>query len=256
MVIVTNQQRHRLTVGTGLVLVPFLLILLIASVHGQQTGQQQRGEGQRPDREGLKDKKAPEGQGQQRRGEGDRPGIRGIITKHDKKKQSITVVQRRDAGTKVFNFSIANKDIRVTGLVKKLADLRTGIQVVVIVSEDNDVLSIDTGPARRRRGSRIERIFAAYDKNGNQKVEFKEWIGMKEGKFNAARTALEKKRFDKVDTDRNGSLSLPEFIRWRTPNRPAAKEGNRQRGPRDGEADRKRGPRDGENKAKKRSQEG
>ncbi len=231
--IANKNLKHRLTLGTCLLMLLLILVLPLALVQGQQEGPKKA------------DGKPREAQAQRKGGDREQPGIRGTITKLDLKKGTITVVRRSDGGTKVYNWSIADKNIRVTGVVRKVSDLRVRLQVVVQVSEDDNIISISTSPARRRRGSRVERVFAAYDKDANNKVDFKEWLAMKEGKFNAARTALEKKRFDAVDKNRDGSLSLEEFRIWRNPNRREIREGNGKRGPRDGEAKGKKGPREG-----------
>lgn len=58
---------------------------------------------------------------------------------------------------------------------------------------------------------KAKRIFKAYDKNGDGKVTFDEWLKMKDGSMNSARKAREKKWFDAADADKDGTVSLQEF---------------------------------------------
>ena len=61
---------------------------------------------------------------------------------------------------------------------------------------------------------KTQRIFKAYDKNGNQSVSFDEWLKMKEGKVDDARKAREKKWFNMADKNSDGEITVKEFHLW------------------------------------------
>lgn len=138
--------------------------------------------------------------------------LRAIIKSVDLDKGVITVVISGDGGTTVRTFSLAGKEVKVTGVADKLSALREGLQVYLQLSQDEDVLAIRSETAKRN--SKAGRIFAAYDKSGDDKVLFEEWLQMKEGAMTAARKAAERSYFDFADKNRDGSVSFPEFEFW------------------------------------------
>jgi len=67
----------------------------------------------------------------------------------------------------------------------------------------------------------MARIFKSYDKNGDSKITFEEWLAMKEGSIDPARRAQEQQQFSSVDRNKDGTLSLEEVLNWKRPTRDA-----------------------------------
>jgi len=150
-------------------------------------------------------------------------GLRAVLKSFDVEKGVMTVVISNDGGTTVRTFNLAGKDIKVSGVAGKLADLREGLQVFLKLTDDEDVLAIHTDKVKRN--SKSGRIYAAYDKNSDEKVMFEEWLSMKEG-VDAARKARERVYFDSADANRDGAISFAEFENW-LENRGRQPEANR-----------------------------
>ena len=68
----------------------------------------------------------------------------------------------------------------------------------------------------------MTRIFKTYDKNGDGKITFEEWLAMKEGSTDdPARREQERKQFSSVDRNNDDTLSLEEVLNWKRPTRDA-----------------------------------
>lgn len=170
-------------------------------------------EGEKPaaKRDGEKPAAKRDGENPAKAGGGDEEGIRAVLKSVDLKKGIITVVISGDGGTSVRTLNLAGKDIKVTGLSDKLTDLKEGVQVFLQLSAEEDVVAIRT--AKARVNSKTGRIFNAYDKSGDGKVDFEEWLSLKEG-VDAARRARERVYFDGADSNKDGTISFPEFENW------------------------------------------
>jgi Ca2+-binding EF-hand superfamily protein len=67
----------------------------------------------------------------------------------------------------------------------------------------------------------MTRIFRSYDKSGDGKITFEEWLAMREGEMDSARRAQEQQQFSSVDRNKDGTLSLEEVLNWKRPTRDA-----------------------------------
>lgn len=150
-------------------------------------------------------------------------GLRAVLKSFDVQKGVMTVAISNDGGTTVRTFNLAGKDIKVSGVAGKLSELSEGLQVFLKLTDDEDVLAIHTDKVKRN--SKSGRIFAAYDKSGDEKVNFEEWLSLKEG-VDAARKARERVYFDSADSNRDGTISFAEFENW-LENRGRQPEANR-----------------------------
>jgi hypothetical protein len=106
----------------------------------------------------------------------------------------------------------------------------------------------------------MTKIFRAYDKNGDGKITFEEWLAMKEGATDdPERRARERQQYSSIDRNRDGALSLEEVLTWnrssgsrregdaggrRDGDRPREGDSPRRDAPREREGDGDRGPRD------------
>jgi len=61
----------------------------------------------------------------------------------------------------------------------------------------------------------LTRIYGAYDKDGDSKVSFDEWLSMKDGEMDRSRKKREKGWFDDADSNGDDTVSLEEFKDWK-----------------------------------------
>ena len=143
-------------------------------------------------------------------------------------------------------------------LRSEVADLR---RQVANRDRDRSVLSGESGSRNfdRREGDRgsenrptsnplmkqATRIFAAYDKNRDQRVSFEEWLAMREGEMTSERRSRELGVFSQQAGD-DRLITLEEFYRAmvaRTRGTAPREDSARDRGPRESDT-RDRGPRE------------
>ena len=154
-------------------------------------------------------------------------------------------------------------------LRSEVADLR---RQVANRDRDRSVLSGESGSRNfdRREGDRgsenrptsnplmkqTTRIFAAYDKNRDQRVSFEEWLSMREGEMTSERRSRELGVFSQQAGD-DRLITLEEFYRAmvaRTRGTAPREDSARDRGPRESDT-RDRGPRESDTRDQPRDRQ-
>lgn len=73
-------------------------------------------------------------------------------------------------------------------------------------------------PERRtdeRTRAKLQRIYQAWDKNGDGGVTFEEWVSIKEGKLSADQRDREKRWFERADANQDKKVTEREWITWK-----------------------------------------